>query len=65
MVRQLSEEEKRKISRFLSSGKGTPGDETPGESIKKKLKLSDAEYEELESEIDKYMTNFFSEYLGE
>jgi hypothetical protein len=62
MAKQLSEKQKKVIDRLLQSDKGTSADETVEDTIKKKLKLSNEEYGELESEIDKCITGFFEKF---
>jgi hypothetical protein len=55
----LTKEQKQKICDYLDLDEGTPADETPGESVKKLLGLSEEEYEELGDEIDAVMMNYF------
>lgn len=58
----LTEDQKRKICDFLYSDEETPADETPGESVKKLLGLSEEEYKELEDEIEEVMLDLFGDF---
>jgi hypothetical protein len=58
----LTENQKSQIRYFLENDEGTPADETPGESVKKLLGLSDEEYRELEDEIEEVMLEFFDDF---
>jgi len=59
MSKELTEAQKKKIYKILSSNERTPAHRTIGESIARHLKLSDAEYEELKDGIADCVDDFF------
>jgi hypothetical protein len=59
----LNEAQKKKINALLMSDQRTPGNVTIGDKIKKRLKLSDDEFNELNDEIENYIVSFFDNLL--
>jgi|GEM_PF-4083487 len=50
----LNKDHKNKIRRFIRDEVETPADETPGESMKKLLELSDEDYKIMADEIEEF-----------
>lgn len=57
---KLTAKQEKKIKALLDANRPTPGDVTPGDSVKKALRLSDRRYEELGDAIEDYLVNYFS-----
>ncbi len=63
MPKRLSDEQKRQITHLLQDDVPTPADETIKDSVKRALRLSDEELQELGEEIADYVEAYFENLL--